>query len=121
MHELSIAMALVDAAREKAEELGSVRVEVLHVRIGALSGVVPEALLFSFDLAAKGTPLEGARLEIEEVPVTVRCPRCREERPLPSVQHLRCPVCSEPTPEIVGGKELELAALEVEDHVAAHR
>lgn len=121
MHELSIAMALVETACEKAGELGDVEVEALHVRLGALSGVVREALLFSFDLAAKGTPLEGARLEIEEVPVTVRCPRCREDRALPSVQHLRCPVCAERTPEIVRGRELELAALEVNDRAAAHR
>jgi hydrogenase nickel incorporation protein HypA/HybF len=115
MHELSIAMSLVDAACDKAAELGGVRVDVLYVRLGVLSGVVKEALLFSFDLAAEGTAIAGARLDIEEVPVTVHCPTCGEERRLPSIQHFRCPVCDTPTPEVTGGRELELATLEVSE------
>jgi len=115
MHELSIAVSLVEAACEKAAELGGVRVEALNVRLGALSGVVREALEFSFDLAAEGTAIAGARLVVEEVPVTVRCPRCAAERRLPSIQHFHCPVCGTPTPEVVGGRELELASLEVSE------
>jgi hydrogenase nickel incorporation protein HypA/HybF len=118
VHELSIAMSLVDAACEQAERLGSrqpLRVLALHLRLGPLSGVVKEALAFSFELAAADTAIAGARLEIEEVPVTVRCPACREERRLASIQHFRCPVCDAPTPEVVHGKELELVALEVDE------
>jgi hydrogenase nickel incorporation protein HypA/HybF len=112
MHELSIAVSLIEVATEEAERLG-VRVEALHLRLGALSGVVREALLFSFELAAEGTPLEGARLEIEEVPVVVFCPACHEERVLPSLQSFLCPVCGAPTPDVVRGRELELATMEV--------
>ena len=107
-------------ASEKAEALGDVRVEALHVRLGAWSGVVKDALLFSFDLAAEGTTIGGARLEIEEVPLVVRCPTCAAERELPSVE-LRCPVCASPTPEIVRGRELELVSLEVRENAAADR
>lgn len=121
MHELSIAMSLIETAVEEAARLGDVRVEALHLRLGPLAGVVREALVFSFDLAAEGTPIEGARLEIEEVPLTVLCSRCGEKRQLPGVQHLRCPVCQAPTPEVLGGRELELAALEVTDRAATHR
>jgi hydrogenase nickel incorporation protein HypA/HybF len=113
MHELSIAVSLIEAAAEEAERLGGVRVEALHLRLGPLSGVVREALLFSFDLAAEGTAIQGARLEIEEVPVVVFCPVCSEEQPLPSIQDFRCPVCGTPTPEVVRGRELELATMEV--------
>ena len=91
MHELSVALSLVDAACEKAGALGDVRVDAVYVRLGALSGVVKDALSFCFEAAAKGTAVEGARLEIEDVPVTVLCPRCAVERRLASVQHLRCP------------------------------
>ena len=77
--------------------------------------VVREALEFSFDLAAAGTAVEGARLQITEIPVTVLCPHCREERQLPSLQHFRCPVCDTPTPEMVSGRELELTALEISE------
>ncbi len=112
MHELSIAMSLIEVAAEEAERL-EVRVDALHLRLGPLSGVVKEALLFSFDLAAEGTAVAGARLEIEEVPVVVFCPACQEEKTLPSLQSFHCPVCDTPTPDVVRGRELELATMEV--------
>jgi hydrogenase nickel incorporation protein HypA/HybF len=65
MHELSIALSLVDVACEKAAALGDVRVDTVFVRIGPLSGVVAESLLFCCDEAARGSAIEGARLEIE--------------------------------------------------------
>ena len=113
MHELSIALSLIEGATEEAARLGNVRVEALHLRIGPLSGVVREALEFSFDLAAEGTPIAGARLAIEEVPVAVWCTACGAERELLSLQHFRCPVCDTSTPDVVRGRELELRALEV--------
>lgn len=119
MHELSVALALVEAACEKLETLGDVRVEALHVRVGVLSGLVKEALTFSFDVATEGTPLAGARLECEEVPVTVACARCGE-RELPVLQPFRCPDCGMPAP-VVKGREMDFVALEVRDHAAAHR
>ncbi len=121
MHELSIAMSLVELASEEAARLGNVHVDALHLRLGPLSGVVKEALAFSFELASAGTPIEGSRLEIEDMPVKVFCGRCGEERTLDSVQHFRCPVCGEPTADVRAGRELELTALEVSDDAAADR
>lgn len=115
-----MAVSLVELACEKASGLGDVRVEALHLRLGALSGVVKDALLFSFDVAAEGTPLAGARLEIEDVPLTVLCPRCAAERELDGFP-LVCPVCGVPTPTIVRGKDLELLALEVTENATANR
>jgi hydrogenase nickel incorporation protein HypA/HybF len=121
MHELSIAESLVEIACEKAHELGDVRVEALHVRLGPLSGVVKEALSFSFEVAAQGTPIEGARLAIVDMPLVAYCPQCDEERELESPQRRRCPVCDAETPELRGGEELELAALEVWENAAQDR
>lgn len=115
MHELSIALSLVDVACEEMTRLGCLRVDSVHVRLGPLSGVVKDALLFSFDAAAAGTPLQGARLEIEDVAVTVWCGACAAERALANLSHRRCPVCDTLTPDIVGGEELELIGLEVVD------
>jgi hydrogenase nickel incorporation protein HypA/HybF len=112
MHELSIAISLVEAACEKAAELGGVRVEALRVEVGKLSGVVPEALLFSFDIAAGGTPIEGATLRITHVSPVIRCARCDAEREVPDVR-LLCPLCEEPASDVVHGRELLLVALEV--------
>jgi hydrogenase nickel incorporation protein HypA/HybF len=121
MHELSIAMSLVDIATEEIEKLGDVHIDAMHVRLGPLSGVVEDALRFSFDLVAQGTSVQGARLEIEHVVLSVHCTECDTTRYPASVQHLRCPVCDAPTPDIVRGKDLELFALEVRDGVATHR
>jgi hydrogenase nickel incorporation protein HypA/HybF len=121
MHELSIALALVEMASEESVRLGDVRVDALHVRIGPLSGVVKEALRFSFDLAIAGSPIEGARIEFEEVPLTVFCESCCCERTLEHAQHLRCPVCHALAPDVRSGRELQLAALEVTDRAATNR
>lgn len=121
MHELSIAMSLVDAACESAEQLDATCVHALHVRIGPLSGVVRHALEFSFGVASADTRIAGARLVIEETPLVIYCHICHEQRTLNSVQHLCCPVCNTPSPDIVQGRELELVALEIDARVPTHR
>jgi hydrogenase nickel incorporation protein HypA/HybF len=120
MHELSIAVSLIETACEEAARLGAPRVVALHLRLGRLSGVVREALEFSFDLAAADTPIAGARLQIEEIPITVLCPACGRERQLESAQHFHCPVCGAATPEVLRGRELELVAMEVDEDAAAN-
>ncbi len=120
MHELSIAMGIVDAALEEASKRG-VRVSAVHLRLGDLSGVVKDALLFSYDVACQNTALAGSRLVIEEVPVVVFCPRCRQEKTLKSLKSFTCPECGMPTMDVRRGKELEVFALEIEDDVEAQR
>jgi hydrogenase nickel incorporation protein HypA/HybF len=114
MHELSIALSIVEMASEEAERRG-VQVDAIHLKLGALSGVVKESLQFSYELACEGTVLEGSRLVIEEVAAVVYCPSCSEERVLPSVQRFCCFVCGSPTPQVMQGKELEVAALEIRE------
>ena len=76
MHELSIAQGIVDAV---AERTGGERVAAVHLKIGKLSGVVPDAVRFCFELIADGTPLEGAQLQIDEPSGQGKCHRCGEE------------------------------------------
>ena len=114
MHELSIAMGIVDAALDEAQRR-SVKVSAVHLRLGALSGVVKDALLFSYEVACQDTLLEGSQLIVEDLPVVVFCPRCQEKRELESVQLFQCPVCGTPTMDVRQGKELEVFALEVEE------
>lgn len=68
MHELSIAVSLIDAICDELPRLGRVSVRSVRVRVGALSGVVADALTFAFDVAADSSPIAGARLEIEPTP-----------------------------------------------------
>ena len=114
MHELSIAMSMVEMAAEEAARRGGAQVYAIHLRLGPLSGVVRDALLFSYDVACEGTPLEGSRLVIEDVPVVVFCADCSEEQTLDSVQRFFCPACGAPTPQVLRGRELEVTALELE-------
>lgn len=118
MHELSVAVRLVELAEQKARQLEGARVEAVHLRLGALAGVAKEALLFAFDAASKGTRLAGARLVIEEVPVVVFCAGCRAERVPDEPLRFRCPVCGAPASDVLRGRELELTALEVSDDAA---
>jgi hydrogenase nickel incorporation protein HypA/HybF len=113
VHELSIAQDLVAAMLEHAGP--NVRITVAHVRIGPLSGVVPQALRSAYPAATRGTPAEGSELRIEETVLRAYCPACQAERELPSVQRLACPVCDAPTQRVTGGRELELTSLEVVD------
>lgn len=112
MHELSIAMSIVDMALEEAQQRG-IQISAVHLKLGRLSGVVKEALLSSYEMACCDTPLEGSQLVIEEIPIVVFCPTCNTERPLHSMQLFCCSECGTPTPEVVQGKELEVVALEV--------
>jgi hydrogenase nickel incorporation protein HypA/HybF len=68
MHELSIAMSILDIAQEEAERHGNAAVEAIHLRIGAMSGIVKEALLSAYELAAEQTPFAQSKLVFEDVP-----------------------------------------------------
>lgn len=113
MHELSIALGIVDLSSEEAERRGGVRVLAIHLRLGPLAGVIKEALLSAWDLATEGSAVTGARLVIEEVPVVVFCPTCRDRRAIASIQQFCCPDCGTPTGDVVGGRELEVFAMEI--------
>jgi hydrogenase nickel incorporation protein HypA/HybF len=114
MHELSIAMSIVDMAQEEAEGR-DVKIDAIHLELGLLSGVVAEALLFSYEMACSGTRLEGSRLVIKNVPIEVYCPACKGQKILSSMQWFCCPECGTPTAEVIHGRELVITALEVRD------
>ena len=67
MHELSIALSIIEGVEEELALHPESHVTSVHLRLGPLSGVVKDALLFSWDVACEGTPLEGAALQIEEM------------------------------------------------------
>jgi len=114
MHELSIALSIIDTAAAEAARRGAAQVSAVHLKLGPLSGVVKHALLFSYELACNGTALEGSELIIEEMPVVVFCQVCEAERVIESIQNFSCPVCGALTPEVLKGRELEVFAMEIE-------
>src|ERR1700739_2886967 len=115
MHELSIAIAIIDEVSERAAAERAARVASVRLRVGELSCVVNAALLFAWDLATEGTPAAGSRLEIERVPVMIFCSSCAREQAPAGITLLTCSECGAPSPQIVAGRELEVVSMEVVD------
>ena len=113
MHELSIAMSIVELAEEESRQHG-VGVRAVHLKLGPLAGVDKRALLSAYEMACERTVLEGSQLIIEDVAIEAYCSRCEAPRTLPSIQWFVCPACGSPVPEVLHGKELEVTALEIE-------
>ena len=122
MHEAFVARSLVELV---SDELAAgacpqwVRVAAVRVRIGRLNSVAPVALRSAFEVAKRCTQLHEARLEIEFVEPRVWCERCARERDLPERTRLCCPVCGGRCPELLRGRELELASIELASEEAA--
>jgi hydrogenase nickel incorporation protein HypA/HybF len=112
MHELSIMESALTMALEQARKAGAGQVHVIRLRIGALSGVVPEALQFAFEALTPGTPAEGAELAIEHVPARFWCAECAREFESDDL-FSDCPDCHRPSSELRAGREMELASLEI--------
>ncbi|MDQ2662830.1 MAG: hydrogenase maturation nickel metallochaperone HypA [Candidatus Eremiobacteraeota bacterium] len=110
-------MSLVESVCERAEAEGADKINMVHVRIGAMAGVVRDSLLFAWDLATEGTPAAGAKLEIEHVSLEVFCTACDATRVIEGPAILECPRCGALTPTIVRGRELQLISMEVSDAV----
>lgn len=113
MHELSIVASLFEILEEKAREHNAVRITAVKLRVGRLSGVVPDLLGSAFDMFKKGTLADGASLEIEVIPFEFRCRSCggesfRDEPPY------NCAVCGSPDLELLGGMDLVVEKIEIE-------
>ena len=115
MHELSIAMSIVELAQEESDRRGGVQIIAIRLRLGLLSGVVKDALLSSYEMACEGTPLAGSQLVVEEVPILVFCSLCDARRPVHSTQSFCCSHCGTPTGDVVQGKELLVVGLVVQE------
>ena len=115
MHELSIAMQLVESLEEELGNQRNIIVETINIRIGALTGLVSEALEFSWEVASSESSLKGSKLNIETVSAAGYCPECQEERVISNLQSFRCPICFSPITQITGGHELEILTVEVLD------
>ncbi len=115
MHELSVAMRIVEALdKELAPEGDALVISTVTLQVGALTGLVPEALEFSWDMATEGSLLQGSKLDIQIVPAAGYCPECQKEQTLTYLQSMRCPVCRVPITQITGGNELEIMTVEVQ-------
>jgi hydrogenase nickel incorporation protein HypA/HybF len=113
MHELSIAMNILDVAASEASRHEG-KATAIHLKLGPLSGVVKDALLSAWDIARRRSPLAEAELVVEETPAVGYCPACDSDQRIVSIQELRCSRCGASILRVIGGRELEITALEVE-------
>ena len=112
MHEFSIMQSALETAAHKMRASGATQIHRLKLRIGKLSGVVPEALRFAFEGLKTDSPAAAAELEIEEVPAVCWCADCTAEFEAVDLKY-ECPHCHEPSGNLRRGNELELSSLEI--------
>lgn len=114
MHELSIAQAILERAQAASERNGSARVIKIGLRIGAISGVEADALAFGIEALSKDTPMHGVVLDIEHCKRKQRCAACATEFE-PKDFDVTCPACRSADSECIGGNELDVMYVELED------
>jgi len=112
MHEVGLMREAVAIALEHAAADGAERVHAIGLRIGPLSGVVADALALAFQVVTDGTPAAGARLTVEERPIVCHCAGCARVF-TPSDFVFACPACGALSDDVRGGRELEVAYVEV--------
>ncbi len=108
MHELTVCRALIGQVEAVARAHGARTVTRIELRVGPLSGVVPELLREAFALARAGTVAEGAELRLVEVPLEVECESCGTRGPAAAPNRLLCPACGGWRTRLVSGDELLL-------------
>ncbi len=112
MHEVSIAESIVNIAQATAREQNARSIQIIKLRLGSFTTLVPESLQFAFEVCRQGTLAADARLEIETVPMIVRCAVCQSSSPPVRGVCLICAQCGFPL-EILSGEELQIEYIEV--------
>jgi hydrogenase nickel incorporation protein HypA/HybF len=107
---MSIAQSVISLAAEEAGRAGLERVAQVRLKIGRMSGVVPDSLAFCWELMTSDGPIKGAELVMEEVPVRALCRECGESFEVEDFIFI-CPSCDSQQTEIIAGRELTLSAI----------
>lgn len=112
MHELSITQSMIELVQETAAQHGATKVAKIRVKVGALTCIQPDALKFCFEVLREGTIAEGAELEIEKVPVKLKCSLC--DTVSEGKIGMPCPACGHGKLEVIAGKEFYVESIEVD-------
>jgi len=113
VHELAVAQALVEQVDAVITRHRATQASLIRVRIGPLAGVVPDLLATAFPLAAAGSRMEHAELDLVEAPITVRCQTCGAETEA-AMNRLLCGACGDWHTQVISGDELLLESVELE-------
>lgn len=113
MHELSIAVKLVELSCEHASVYDDAEIAAIHIAIGVLAQVHEGSLRSGFEIASEGTAAAGAELVIRSVPLVIACPDCNRDFRIDGIQDLRCPNCHGDATQVRGGNELDLESIAI--------
>jgi len=114
MHELGIASSILECVQKEARRHPGARITKVGVKIGELSGVDVDALQFGFECMVKDTEWERLVLEVESILRMQRCPKCGKEFRMAEFDP-QCPQCGEFATICIGGEELDIAYMEVDE------
>lgn len=114
MHEMTLAINIVELVSAKAQAVGGQRITSVELEAGKLSGVMIEALVFSFEAAARNTLAEGALLDVREVAGRGNCLACGHFFMVDSLL-AQCPQCDGYAVEIVQGRELKVVSFIIDE------
>ena len=113
MHELSVTESLLKIAVEHAEKANAQRITGLHIIIGELASMVDDSIQFYWDIIAKDTIAEQAKLHFHRVPAQLQCTACGEQYH-PTDRELACPTCNGVSTKIIAGEEFRLESIDIE-------
>ncbi len=113
MHELSVTQSIIKICCEEAVKHKASKVKEIRIKVGELSGLIPDCIQYYFDIASKGTEVEGALIKIDKIPITIKCNECNYEGVLKD-KNYSCPVCNSYNLKILKGNEFLIDSLEVD-------
>lgn len=113
MHELSVTQNIIKISCEEAEKHNVSKVKEIRIKVGELTGLVPQAIQYYFEIASKGTKVENAIIKIEKSPIKIKCSLCNGESEV-NFNTLTCSHCGSKDYKIIGGNEFYIESLEVE-------
>jgi hydrogenase nickel incorporation protein HypA/HybF len=114
MHELGIAQNILEIVQQSVTEEQIPAVRWIRIRVGQLSGIVPDSLEFCFQAIVSDTAMQSAGLAIEQMPTVFRCKKCNYRFQVNDLEYL-CQECKSPDLEILSGKELDIVEIELEE------
>lgn len=116
MHELPITESIVRIAVEEAEKHNIKKINEIRLKIGELTGLVPECIQQYFDFASKGTVAEGAQIIIAKIPITMKCTACGYIGETNNFTNNKCPICNSIDMKLASGNEFYIDSMEVEEN-----
>lgn len=115
MHELSVANEIINITRQYVPD-NSRRVKTIKLKIGTLSNIHAESLIYCYEGAVENTFLNDSKLLFEKTPITIKCKKCSKEIILDAIDNV-CPECGSIELEVTGGDELEVVEIELYDEL----